>query len=78
LTDDPTNYSASLGNRQNYPDILATTLNAPNAFSYATTLRLGLPQVVQPDFSSGRVPLPLTAGVFTGDNQDYVRGYVQS
>ena len=78
LTNDPTNYGASLGNRQNYPDILATTLNAPNSFSYATTLRLGLPMVVQPDFSSGRVPLPLTAGVFTVDNQDYIRGYVQS
>ena len=78
LTNDPTNYGASLGNRQNYPDILATTLNAPNSFSYATTLRLGLPQAIQPDFSSGRVPLPLTAGVFTVDNQDYIRGYVQS
>src|SRR6202035_146146 len=31
-----------------------------------------------PDFSSGRVSLPLTAGVFTVDNRDYVRGYVQS
>jgi hypothetical protein len=78
LTNDPTNYGASLGNRQNYPDILATTLNAPNGFSYATTLRQGLPQAVQPDFSSGRVNLPLSAGVFTVDNQNYVRGYVQS
>ena len=78
LTNDPTNYGASLGNRQNYPDILATTLNAPNSFSYATTLRLGLPAAVQPDFSSGRVDLPRTAGVFTLDNRNYVRGYVQS
>ncbi len=78
LTNDPTNYGASLGNRQNYPDILATAISAPNSFSYATTLPLGLPAAVQPDFSSGRVALPLTAGVFTLDNRNYVRGYVQS
>jgi hypothetical protein len=78
LTNDPTNYGASLGNRQNYPDILATTLISPNSFSYATTLRQGVPQAVQPDFSSGRVSLPLTAGAFTVDNRNYVRGYVQS
>ncbi|MDQ6706306.1 MAG: hypothetical protein M3Z85_10075 [Acidobacteriota bacterium] len=78
MTNDPTNYGASLGNRQNYPDILATALNAPNSFSYATTLRLGLPQVAQPDYGAGRVALPLTAGVFSVDNQNYVRGYVQS
>ena len=78
LTNDPTNYGASLGNRQNYPDILATAINAPNSFSYATTLRIGLPLVVQPNYSSGRVDLPLSAGVFTVDNSNYVRGYVQS
>ena len=65
LTNDPTNLGGNLGNRQNYPDILATTINAPNGFSYATTLRQGLPTVVAPDYSSGRVGVPLTAGVFS-------------
>jgi hypothetical protein len=78
LTNDPTNYGSSLGNRQNFPDIIATALTAPNSFSYATTLRQGLPAVVQPDVSSGRVNVPLTAGIFTVDNKNYVRGYVQS
>jgi hypothetical protein len=78
LTNDPTNLGGNLGNRQNYPDILATTINAPNTFSYATTLRQGLPTVVAPNISSGTVSLPLTAGVFTVDNNNYVRGYVQS
>jgi hypothetical protein len=78
LTNDPTNYGADLGNRQNYPDIVATALTAPNSFSYATTLRLGLPVVVPPNLSSGAVPVPVTAGLFTVDNSDYVRGYVQS
>ncbi len=78
LTNDPTNYGSSLGNRQNFPDIVATALTPPNGFSYATTLRTGLPAVAAPDYSSGRVNVPLTAGIFTVDNKNYVRGYVQS
>ncbi len=78
LTNDPTNYGADLGNRQNFPDIVATALTAPNSYSYATTLRQGLPAVVTPNLSSGSVPVPLTAGIFTVDNNNYVRGYVQS
>ena len=78
ITNDPTNLGAVLGNRQNYPDIYASTLTAPNSFSYATTLRLGLPAAVPPNYSSGTVPVPTTSGVFTVDNQNFVRGYVQS
>ncbi len=78
LTNDPTNYGADLGNRQNFPDIVATALTAPNSYSYATTLRQGLPAVSTPNLSSGSVPVPLTAGLFTVDNNNYVRGYVQS
>jgi hypothetical protein len=78
LSNDPTNLGGVLGNRQNYPDIVAPTLTAPNSYSYATTLRIGLPPVVAPNYSSGSVAVPMTAGVFTMDNNDYVRGYVQS
>jgi hypothetical protein len=78
LTNDPTNYGAAQGNRQNFPDIVATALTAPNSFSYATTLRTGLPAVMTPNLASGSVPVPLTAGVFTVDNNNYIRGYVQS
>jgi hypothetical protein len=78
ITNDPTNYGSSLGNRQNFPDIVATALTSPNSFSYATTLRQGLPAVVPPDLTSGTVNVPLTAGIFTVDNNNYVRGYVQS
>jgi hypothetical protein len=78
LSNDPTNYGSALGNRQNFPDIVATALTSPNSFSYATTLRTGLPTVVQPDYSSGSVNVPLTAGIFTVDNNNYIRGYVQS
>jgi hypothetical protein len=78
LSNDPTNYGSDLGNRQNYPDIVATALTAPNTYSYATPLRIGLPAVIAPNVSSGSVPVPVTAGLFTVDNSNYVRGYVQS
>ena len=78
MTTDPTFLGGTTGNRQNYPDILATTVTAPNSFSYATTLRLGLPIPVAPDYNSGMVAVPTTTGVFTVDNHNFVRGYVES
>ncbi len=78
LSTDPTNIGGVLGNRQNYPDIVATTLPSPNSFLYATTLRQGLPPVVAPDYSSGSVAVPTTTGVFTVDNKTFVRGYIES
>lgn len=78
MSTDPTNIGGVLGNRQNYPYIVASTLPSPNSFSYATTLRQGLPPVVAPDYSSGSVAVPKTAGVFTVDNNTFVRGYIES
>jgi hypothetical protein len=78
LSTDPTNIGGVLGNRQNFPDTATSTLPSVNSFSYATTLRQGLPPVIAPDYSSGSVAVPLTTGVFTVNNDQYVRGYIQS
>jgi hypothetical protein len=78
LSTDPTNTGGVSGNRQNFPDIEATTIPTMNAYSYAVTLRQGVPVAVAPDYSSGSVAAPLTAGVFTVSNSQYVRGYIQS
>ena len=78
LSTDPTNVGGVLGTRQNFPDVVASTLPALNSFSYATTLRHGLPAVVAPDYSSGSVAVPKTTGVFTVSNNSYVRGYIES
>ena len=78
LSTDPTNMGAVLGNRQDFPDIVTSTLTAPNSYSWATTLRQGLPPVVAPNYSSGSVPIGPTTAAWTVDNSDYVRGYVQS
>ena len=78
LSTDPTNMGAAIGNRGNYPDINTSTLPTKNSFSYATTLRQGLPAVLAPDFSSGSVTVPLTTGVYTVNKNEYRRGYIQS
>ena len=78
LSTDPTYVGGTSGNRQNFPDLSVSTLAAPNSFSYATTLRIGLPVAPVPDYSSGSVPVPTTTGVFTVDNHTYSRGYIQS
>jgi Carboxypeptidase regulatory-like domain/TonB dependent receptor len=78
LNTDSTNTGGVLGNRQNFPDNNTSTIPSTNSFAYATSLRQGLPPVVTPNYSSGSVAVPLTTGVFTVDNQNYVRGYIQS
>jgi Carboxypeptidase regulatory-like domain/TonB dependent receptor len=78
LNTDSTNTGGVLGNRQNFPDNNTSTIPSTNSFAYATSLRQGLPPVAIPNYSSGSVAVPLTTGVFTVDNQNYVRGYIQS
>lgn len=66
------------GDRQNFPDNVTIAEAAPNTYSYATTLRLGLPPVVPPNYSAGTVSVPTNVGVFTIDNKNFVRSYLQS
>jgi hypothetical protein len=61
----------------NYPNDLLQTVTPANAFLSASPLRSGLPAVVVPDISSGRVAVPATYDVRS--LPDYVeRGYIQS
>ena len=66
------------GYRQNFPDLVASAITAPNSYSYATTLRLGLPVVPQTNYSSGSVTVPSNIGVFTANDGNFARGYIQS
>ena len=73
-----TNIGDVSGNRQNFPDIVASTIPSTNSFYYATSLRAGLPPVVAPDYSSGTVAVPNTTGVYTVSNSEFRRGYIES
>ena len=77
LTNDPTNISNPYRGASG-PDTYSQVLNAPNAFSYATTLRQGLPPVTAPNFSSGFLTVPTNANLTTLDQHNLIRGYIQS
>ncbi len=71
---DPTITARRLGP----PYELSELLLPPNSFSYATTLRQGIPTPATPDLTKGAVPWPNNATVATEDANNYVRGYIQT
>ena len=76
MTNDPSNLANF--QRLNYPDLSQQVLNSPNGFGYATTLRQGFPIPVAPDLSKGVIPVPSNQSIITFDNNNLVRGYIQS
>lgn len=78
IASDPINIFALANRRINYPYILGQILLPPNSFSYATTLRQGIPTPPTPDLSTGRVQVPGTAGLFDFNAANYKRGYIQT
>ena len=64
--------------RLDYPNIFGQLLLPPNSYSYAVTLRQGLPPVTPPDINSPSIPLPNLAATATYSNGNYVRGYIQT
>jgi hypothetical protein len=56
ITYNPLPFSRPL--RGFYPLTLAADFNATDPYGFATTLEQGIPDVVGPDVSSGRIPLP--------------------
>ena len=59
----------------NYPNFLQQTITSPNAFQPATRLSDGIPELVVPDISSGRVVVPTTYAVRSLP-QVVERGYI--
>jgi hypothetical protein len=76
---DPTYFLSSLtAGDLNFPYNISQISNAPNSYSYSTTLRQGLPAEIMPNISSGTIPVSPTIGLNTYDNANYVRGYIES
>jgi hypothetical protein len=61
-----------------FPLTFAATFNSPNSFQPEGTLAQGIPDIVLPDLSSGKVPLPSTAAMRFISGDELHRGYVQS
>jgi hypothetical protein len=76
ITADPFNWARPL--RTNYPILYVQNLEPPNTFSWGTTWRQGLPAVTEPALGDGILDLPTNAAVTSFDNNNAVRGYIQS
>jgi hypothetical protein len=76
ITNDP--YSLDRPFKYNYPTLLIATYDAPNSYSWATTLQQGIPLVQLPSFGNGIIPLPAAYSTATINQQAYKRGYIQS
>ncbi|HYZ83060.1 MAG TPA: TonB-dependent receptor, partial [Bryobacteraceae bacterium] len=71
---DPDNYRRM---RDSYPAVISQQIGGATAFQAAGDLRTGLPPIIGPDVSSGRIELPRTVGTLTWP-ENYRRGYFQS
>jgi hypothetical protein len=61
-----------------YPVTISSSFFQNEPFGYYGTLGQGIPQMVGPDVSTGRVPLDMNAGFWTPEPGNVDRGYVQT
>ena len=61
-----------------FPLTFAATFDSANSFQPEGSLAQGIPNIVLPDLSSGRVPLPSTAAMRFISGNELHRGYVES
>jgi Carboxypeptidase regulatory-like domain/TonB dependent receptor-like, beta-barrel len=61
-----------------YPVTIASTFVTADTFGYVSTLKQGIPRIVGPDVSSGRVPLDRAAAEYTPEIDNIDRGYVHT
>jgi hypothetical protein len=76
ITADPFNWARQL--RTNYPILYVQNLEPPNSFGWGVDWRTGLPLVTEPSLGDGVLDVPNNAAVTTFDNNNAVRGYIQS
>jgi hypothetical protein len=80
MSTDPANIFAVPGQRRiNFPYIIGVIQLPPNVMSYALSLRTGITIPANPfPLTTGRVPVPSTAGLFDFNAANYKRGYVET
>ena len=61
-----------------YPITIASTFSNADQFAYYNTLNQGIPTIVGPDVSSGRVPLDRSAAEYTPEIDNIDRGAVHT
>ncbi len=74
ITVDPNNFRSL---RDAYPAVISQQLSGSNSYQAAGSLLTGLPPVVLPDITAGKLVLPSTVGTTTFP-QNVRRGYIES
>jgi hypothetical protein len=78
ITYNATPWARAVRGDNDYPITLASSFPNVNNFGYYGTLAQGIPIIVAPDQSSGRVPLDRAAAEYTPEITNIDRGYVQT
>jgi hypothetical protein len=81
LTYNATPWARAVRGDNDYPVTIASTFvnkNDATGYSYYAPLSQGIPRIVGPDQSSGRVPLDLTAAEYTPEIDNVDRGQVHT
>jgi hypothetical protein len=78
LTYNATPWARAVRGDNDYPVTIASSFFNANQFAYNSTLAQGIPRIVGPDQSSGRVPLDRSAAEYTPEIDNIDRGEVHT
>jgi hypothetical protein len=78
ITYNATPWARAVRGDNDYPITIAASFPNVDSFGYSRTLAQGIPQIIPPDQSSGRVPLDRSAAEYTPEPGNIGRGYVQT
>jgi len=78
ITYNATPWARAVRGDNDYPITLAISYPPVDAFGYYSTLAQGIPTIVAPNQSTGRVPLDRAAAEYTPEIDNIDRGYVQT
>jgi hypothetical protein len=78
LTYNATPWARAVRGDNDYPVTIASTFLNAEQFAYYGTLQQGIPRIVGPDQSSGRVPLDRSAAEYTPEIDNVDRGQVHT
>jgi hypothetical protein len=78
LTYNAQGWARAVRGDNDYPVTVASSYFNPLAFAYYAPLSQGIPRIVGPDQSTGRVPLDRAAAEYTPEIDNIDRGYIQT
>ena len=78
ITYNATPWARAVRGDNDYPITIAASYPSVETFGFSRTLAQGIPTIVPPDQSSGRIPLDRSAAEYTPEITNIDRGYVQT